>query len=120
VALDPEAGPGQANEWPAAGVAAPFGGGPWGALGGGLTLSPARAAPFTGGVVLQSAPTGPVYLEMAGVAPEQAARVTVNGRDAGGVIGAPMRLEVGRLLRKGANQIRIEPFGPTGVRLAWY
>ena len=120
VALDPEAGPAQANDWPYAVVAAPFGGGPWGSLGGGLTLSPARAAPFMGSVALQSAPTGAVYLEMVGVAPEQAARVTINGCDAGGVIGAPLRLEVGRLLRKGANQVRIEPFGPTGVRLAWY
>ena len=37
-----------------------------------------------------------VYLEAAGIAPEAAARVTVNGADAGGFIGASLRLAVYR------------------------
>ena len=46
------------------------------------------------------------------VAPEAAARVTVNGKDAGGFIGRPLRLDVTRLLQPGTNTIRIEPFAP--------
>ena len=54
------------------------------------------------------------------VAPETAARVTVNGQDAGGIIGKPLRLNVARYLKPGPNTIRIEPFAPKAARLMVY
>jgi len=87
------------------------------------TASPVDADPFDGtceipaGVKLASSR---VYLEMDDVAPEAAARVTINGQDAGGCIGAPMRVEVTAHLKPGANTIRIEPFPPKAARLVVY
>jgi hypothetical protein len=49
--------------------------------------------------------------------PEAAARVTINGKDAGGFIGRPFRLDVTRHLNRGANTIKIDPFAPKSVRL---
>jgi hypothetical protein len=54
---------------------------------------------------------------MNGVSPEEAARVTINGKDAGGLIGKPLRLEITSHLSHGGNQIRIEPFAPETIRL---
>ncbi|RMF99246.1 MAG: hypothetical protein D6741_08760 [Planctomycetota bacterium] len=51
------------------------------------------------------------------IAPEEAARVTVNGTYAGGVIGRPLRLDVTAFLSAGRNTILIEPFAPRQVRL---
>jgi hypothetical protein len=51
------------------------------------------------------------------IAPEEAARVTVNGSDAGGFIGRPFRLDVTRHLKHGVNAVKIEPFAPKSVRL---
>ena len=58
-----------------------------------------------------------VFLEMDELTPEAAARVTINGKDAGGFIGRPFRLDVTRHLKRGANTIKIEPFAPKSVRL---
>ena len=110
------------SAWPAARELLPFGGGVWGMLGGQLTLSPAKADPFVGHCDLTPADLNHsrVYLELGPLTPETAARVTVNGRDAGGFIGNPSRLEVTRHLKPGANTLRIEPFAPESVRLAIY
>ncbi len=110
--------------WPTAKVAAQFGGSPWGRLAAGqLTLSPVKADPFVGrcewpaGASLDQKR---VYLEVEDLAPEDAARVTVNGRYAGGFIGRPLRLDVTAHLKPGANALRIEPFAPKTARLAVY
>jgi hypothetical protein len=58
-----------------------------------------------------------VILTMDELAPEAAARVTVNGRDAGGFIGKPYRLTITTLLKPGTNTLRIEPFAPKQARL---
>ncbi len=110
--------------WPAAQVVAPFGGGPWGRpTGRALTLSPVTADPFSGHAEIPSEvdlAKARVYLELEGLSPEEAARVTVNGQDAVGFIGRPLRLDVTRFLKPGANTIRIEPFAPKSARLAYY
>ena len=71
--------------WPAAREIAPLGGGPWGTMSGaGPTLSPVRADPFTGHVEMPGdvdLARIRVDLEMDEIAPEAAARVTVNGTD---------------------------------------
>ena len=87
----------------------------------GITLSPAKADPFDGHFEITSealARRGPIHLEMDGVSPETAARVTINGQYAGGVIGKPMRLEISKHLRAGPNTLRIEPFAPQTITLA--
>ena len=61
--------------------------------------------------------TSRFVLEMDGLSPEEAAWVTLNGKDAGGFVGKPFRLELGDRLKHGQNQIRIEPFAPRAVRL---
>ena len=58
-----------------------------------------------------------VLLTMDELSPEAAARVAVNGRDAGGFIGKPYQIDVTSLLIPGANTIRIEPFAPKQARL---
>jgi len=109
------------SSWPAAMIVAPFGGGPWGVLGGGrLTLSPVKADPYLGHADIPAdvdLARSRIYIEMEELAPEAAARVTVNGKDAGGFIGAPLRLPVTRFLVPGRNTIRIEPFAPPAARL---
>jgi hypothetical protein len=83
-------------------------------------LSPSKADPFVGHCSWPESldlKRSRVYLEMSAPAPEAAARVTINGYDAGGVIGAPFRLEVARFLRPGKNTVRIEPFAPAEARL---
>jgi hypothetical protein len=57
---------------------------------------------------------------MDALAPEEAARVHINGQDAGGLIGRPLRLEVTPHVKPGVNTIRVEPFAPSGVRLTTY
>jgi hypothetical protein len=108
------------SAWPSARELLPFGGGPWGMLAGQLTLSPVKADPFFGHCDLVQADlnSSRVYLELGPLAPETAARVIVNGRDAGGFIGKPSRLEISKHLKPGANRLRIEPFAPESVRLA--
>ena len=58
-----------------------------------------------------------VILTMDELAPEAAARVTVNGQAAGGFIGKPYRLTITTLLKPGTNTLRIEPFAPKQARL---
>ena len=69
------------SAWPSARELLPFGGGLWGMLGGQLTLSPVKADPFLGHCDLAQADLSGsrVYLELGALAPETAARVTVNG-----------------------------------------
>lgn len=112
------------SAWVDAVEIARYGDRPWGGVGGGmLTLSPAKADPFDGDVELQLPPElaqARVYLEGEDLAPEAAARVHVNGQDAGGFLGRPFRLDVTRWIQTGTNQLRIEPFAPKNVRLVVY
>ena len=109
------------SAWRPARVVAPYGAGPWGRVGGvRVTLSPAKSDPFVGHCALPAdvdLKQCRVYLELESLAPEAAARVSVNGTYAGGFISAPLRLDVTRRLRPGVNQIRIEPFAPKRARL---
>ncbi len=85
-----------------------------------LTLSPVKADPFEGHAEIRGdldIARSRAVLVMDDLAPEAAARVTVNGQDAGGFIGRPFRLDVTRLLRTGTNTIRIEPFAPGAAQL---
>ena len=110
------------STWLSAQEVVPFGGAPWGLLARNLTLSAAKAAPFYGHCEIPKADLAQsrIYLEMNHLAPEIAARIAVNGKDAGGLIGKPARLEITRLLKPGANTLRIEPFAPESVRLVLY
>jgi hypothetical protein len=87
------------------------------------TLSPVAAAdPFRAHFALP-ADVDPakcrVYLEMEGL-PDDSAAVTVNGMRAGGVIGRPLRLEIGRHVRPGSNLVVIEPLAPRRAKIAVY
>jgi hypothetical protein len=108
--------------WSSARELLPFGRGVWGMLGGHLTLSPVKADPFFGHCDLAPADlnSSRVCLELGPLAPETAARVTVNGNDAGGFIGQPSRLDISKHLKSGVNTLRIEPFSPASVRLVFY
>ena len=107
------------SAWPPAKETVPFGANPWGMLAGQVTLSPVKADPFFGHCEISKASLkkSRIYLEVGALAPELAARVTVNGKDAGGFIGKPARLEVTSHLKAGPNTLRIEPFAPASVRL---
>ena len=85
-----------------------------------VTVSPVEANPFLGKCNLPSnvdLAKGRVVIEMDELMPEEAAQVTINGNDAGGFIGRPLRLDVTKYLKHGVNTIRIEPFAPKSVRL---
>ena len=92
--------------------------------GGPLTVSPVAAAdPFRGHFTLPAdGEMDPakchVYLEMEGL-PDDSAAVTVNGLFAGGVIGRPSRLDIGRHLKIGLNTLVIEPLAPKSARLVF-
>jgi hypothetical protein len=107
--------------WSMAAEIATFGSSPWGRLNTSrLTLSPAKADPFVGHGELPihwDCLTSRVYLELIGLEPEAAARITVNGEDASGFIGKPLRLDITRHARPGKNTVRIEPFAPRTARL---
>lgn len=86
----------------------------------GATLSPVVANPFAGTCQLPDnidLTKARVYLEMETLEPEEAARVTLNGKDAGGFIGRPLRLDVTRHLKPGSNALLIEPFAPKSARM---
>jgi hypothetical protein len=109
--------------WVTAKEVVPFGAQPWGILGVTLTLSPAKADPFVGHCEIPSSvdlARSRIILEMESIAPEEAARVTINGAYAGGFIGRPLRLDVTKHVKQGRNTIRIEPFAPSGARLVCY
>jgi hypothetical protein len=112
------------SSWPAAKLVAGYGADPWGMVGRKpLTLSPVQADPFCGHCDLPRDADlrgAIVFLEMDELGPEAAARVTVNGEDAGGFISAPLRVDVTRFIRPGRNTIMIEPFAPPSARLAIY
>jgi len=57
------------------------------------------------------------YIVCDDIQPEPAARVTVNGEYAGGFIERPLRLDITRSLKPGANTIRLDPFMPTNPRV---
>ncbi|HOW69520.1 MAG TPA: glycosyl hydrolase [Phycisphaerae bacterium] len=106
--------------WKTAMEIARFGDAPWGRLNSKLTLSPVKADPFVGHCEISATADlaqSRVWLEMDSLAPEEAARIVVNGQDAGGFIGRPLRLEVTACLRSGRNVVKIEPFAPTSARL---
>ena len=108
------------SRWKLAAEVAPYGGAPWSAVGvGRLTLSPAKANPFFGTCDLPADVdlSRGVDLVLEGLEPDAAARVTINGKDAGGFIGLPLRLPAGRFLEPGENKILIEPFAPASARL---
>ena len=110
------------SAWPSARELLPLGGAPWGMLGGHLTLSPVKADPFFGHCDIAEADLNHsrIYLELGPLAPEVAARVTVNGRDAGGFIGQPARLEISKHLKPGVNTLHLDPFAPESARLVLY
>jgi len=109
--------------WVPAKEIAHFGAAPWGALGGAqLTLSPVKADPFTGVCTVPASAdlaASRVHLELDSLAPEAAARVTVNGAYAGGFIDKPLRLDVTPHIKAGKNTIVIEPFAPKNARLVF-
>lgn len=109
--------------WPPAMELGKLGMSPWGTLQTDLTLSPVKADPFAGRCKLPAGldlAKSRVYLEMEGLEPEAAARITVNDRFAGGVIGKPLRLDVTRFLQAGTNTVAITPFAPRFSHLAVY
>lgn len=113
--------------WVAAQAVVAYPGGPWGRVteeGMMLTKSPVDTAdPFRGAFTL---PEGfdpaqhRVYVTMTAPKPEAAARITVNGQYAGGMIGAPFRLNVSQHVQTGENTLIIEPFAPREVQIAVY
>ncbi len=110
--------------WPAAKEVVPFGAAPWGRLAGSrITLSPVTADPFAGRCDIPASldlAKSRVFLELDELAPENAARVSVNGQYAGGFLAKPLRLDVTAHLQPGANTIRIEPFAPKSAKLVVY
>ncbi|MGO8750968.1 MAG: hypothetical protein ACLQNE_33900 [Thermoguttaceae bacterium] len=88
-----------------------------------LTLGPFKAAdPFRGHCMVPADADLAgcrVFLEMVDL-PGEAARVTVNGEPAGGLIGKPCRLDISPHVRSGANEIRIVPMAPKAARLVFY
>ena len=105
--------------WLAAKVVARYGAGPWGRFAG-ETARTVAANPFSGTCdvpVSVDLSTSRVFLEMDELSPEEAARVTINGKHAGGFIGRPFRLDVTRYLKHGENAVNIEPFAPKSVGL---
>lgn len=107
------------HSWPTARAIARYGESPWGRLDR-MTISPVKADPFLGRCEI---PTGldlaksRAVLELEGLTPEEAARITVNDTYVGGFIGRPLRLDVTPWLRTGANTIRVDPFAPKQARL---
>jgi len=108
--------------WPLVREIAGYGGGPWGRFDdedAWITRSPITADPFEGRFAIPAewvANGWRIHLEMEGLE-LGAAAVRVNGEYAGGVIGAPFRLDVTDHLRGGENALRIEPRAPRKVRL---
>jgi hypothetical protein len=110
------------SSWVSAREVAAYGSAPWSSVGvAQLTLSPVKADPFFGTCELPASADlrRQAYLVMEGLAPEIAARVTVNGKDAGGLIGLPSRLPIKVPLRSGKNEIRVEPFAPVSAKLVF-
>lgn len=113
------------SNWADAVQIANYGAAPWGDLDRqNLTKSPVKKAdPFDGTfdlpAGLKTAAT-PLILQMDGLKPEAAARITVNGTDIGGFISPPFRKDISEHAKPGLNTIRIEPFSPETIQVAVY
>ena len=59
-----------------------------------------------------------VFVTFADIDTEDALRVTINGKEAGGFLGAPLRLEVTNHVTPGLNTLQAEPF-KTGAINVW-
>lgn len=106
------------GEWVAAEEIARYGEAPWGRLG----TPPTRPAdPFEGVFTLPEGinlAKSRICIEMEAVC--EGARLTVNGSYAGGVIGAPYRVDITKHLKPGENTLLIEPYAPEKVRVSAY
>ncbi len=113
------------SHWPLAREVARYGAAPWGRFDDvdhRITRSPVTADPFEGRFEYPSAwiESGwRVHLELEGL-DLGAAAVRLNGEYAGGVIGAPFRLDLTEQLVEGENALLIEPRSPRTVRLVPY
>jgi hypothetical protein len=116
------------KSWPAAMKIAAYGDAPWGKPGegdgggGGITRSPVVADIFDGRFAIpadRDLKAARVVLYMDGL-PDDSAAVTVNGKYAGGVIGAPTRLDVTGVVKSGENTVRIAPLAPKAARIVIY
>jgi hypothetical protein len=111
--------------WPGALKLAVYGDPPWGKPGvdaGGVTRSPIVADIFQGRCTVPAdvdLAKCRAVLVMEGL-PEESAAVTVNEKSAGGVIGAPARLDVTRCLKAGENVICIAPLAPKAAKVILY
>lgn len=99
--------------WTSAKVIADYGDSPWG----GKSTAVRKADPFKGHCLLPKK-FAAAYLQMADVT--EGASIKVNGKFAGGMIGAPYRLNVTSLVKQGVNTFEIEPYAPKSVRLVVY
>jgi len=106
------------GEWVAAEEIAQYGEAPWGRIG---TSELRPADPFEGTFNLAESidpAKSRVYVEMEGI--YEGARLTVNDTYAGGVIGAPFRVEITRHVKAGENRLLIEPYAPKKVGVGVY
>lgn len=105
------------SKWTTAREIARFGEGPWTSLAGSIALSD----PFVGKYTLAKTidlKSHRIYLELADL--REGASIKVNGEYAGGIIGAPFRLDITKLAKTGVNTVEIEPYAPTSARLVVY
>lgn len=99
--------------WTAAQVIGKFGDAPWAEM----ATVVRRSEAFTDSFKVSKKP-GSAYIVLDGVT--EGASVKVNGAFAGGMIGAPYRLNVSSLIKPGNNTIEIEPYAPKSVRVVVY
>ncbi len=88
-----------------------------------VAVSPVKGDPFVGVCDMPATvklDQVRIFIEMDELVPEEAARVTINGKYAGGFIGKPFRLEVTPHLVAGQNKVTIEPFAPKNVVFTVY
>jgi hypothetical protein len=110
------------SQWTNAVSAAAYGSGPWGTPGKPVrTISPvARADSFEGSFELPvevEKNKMRVVLQLGGLKPETAARITLNEVFAGGFIGNPLRKDITQQVRTGVNTVRIDPFCPEQIQV---
>jgi hypothetical protein len=88
-----------------------------------VAVSPVTSDPFVGVCDLPASvklDQVRVFIEMDALSPEEAARVTINGKYVGGFIGKPFRLDVTQHLVSGQNKVIIEPFAPKNAVFTVY
>jgi len=110
------------SAWKPAAVVARYGASPWARLGrgGSLTVPNVQADPYRGELDIPADALGEgrrVVLECEGIAPEEAAAVSVNGKFVGGFICRPLTLDLTGHVKAGRNVIDIVPFAPTSVKV---